>query len=104
MGDVLCLRWYDASEEACTLLEHTAPEVVVAEYGVFLGVEGKPKHILIGKFYVPRDRKWHATRIPLSSIHSLEVIAKRGVKETWLRRYHITEYKRSNLEVRFNSV
>ncbi len=103
MGDLLCLRWYDASEESCTLGEHSAPEIVVAEYGVFLGIEGNPRHVLIGKFYVPKDRKWHATRIPLSSIHSFEVIAKKSVKDTWLRRYYVTEYKRNNLEVRYRN-
>ena len=99
-GDFIRVDWYDASEGIGSIIEHKKPEYLVNEWGVFLGLEGNPKHILLGKNYIERDQCWHATRIPISLIQGASIIAKKVVKSLWLRRYTVAEYKRDRLVVR----
>jgi hypothetical protein len=104
-GDCVRVDWFDASEHSGPLEEHEKPEILVSEFGIFLGVEGKPQHILVGKFYVKHDQSWQATRIPLSLVQKVEVIARSAVSLASLRRYIIKEYKgREGREVRHKCV
>jgi len=93
IGDYVHVVWYDASEMRAPLREHKKPEIMVDEIGVFLGVEGEPKHILVGKFFVRSDRTWHVTRIPTTLIESIFLIAPRR-REISTRRYQVKTYDR----------
>ena len=88
-GDYVKVSWFDASDARAPLVDHKKPEILVDEWGVFLGVEGLPKHLLIGKHYVRGDRTWEATRIPLTLIQDVELVAKRASHAVSLRRYTI---------------
>jgi len=99
-GDFIQVDWFDASDAQGPISDHKKPEYLVNEWGVYLGVEGSPKHILLGKNYIERDQCWHATRIPLSLIRAVSIVAKKVVKPVWLRRYSVAEYKRDRLVVR----
>jgi len=100
LGDLIQVDWYDASDCSGPMSDHKKPEYLVNEWGVYLGVEGSPKHILLGKNYIERDRCWHATRIPLSLIQVVSIVAKKVVKPVWLRRYSVMRYRRDRLVVR----
>ena len=88
-GDYVKVSWFDASNARGSLSEHKKPECLVDEWGVFLGVEGSPKHLLLGKHYVRKDRVWEATRIPLTLIPSVEMVAKHASPRVFLRRYTV---------------
>jgi hypothetical protein len=99
-GDFIRVDWYDASDCSGPITEHKKPEYLVNEWGIFLGLEGNPKHILLGKNYIEREQCWHATRIPVSLIQDVSIVAKKAVKSVWLRRYEVADYKRDRLVVR----
>jgi hypothetical protein len=99
-GDHIKVCWFDASDETGTLLEHRKPEVLVNEWGIFLSVEGSPKHLVLGKSFVEKDRVWMATRIPLSLIKSIDVILKKAVSSTQLRRYSVRNYQPNFVRVK----
>jgi hypothetical protein len=88
-GDYIKVTWYDASDARGPLSEHKKPECLVDEWGVFLGIEGSPEHLLLGKHYVRSDHVWEATRIPITLIKNLELIAKHAASTVFLRRYTI---------------
>jgi hypothetical protein len=99
-GDFIRVDWYDASECIGQISDHKKPEYLVNEWGIFLGLEGNPKHILLGKNHIERDQRWQAARIPVSLIQGVSIVAKKVVKSIWLRRYTVAEYKRDSLVVR----
>lgn len=88
-GDYVRVCWFDASDARGTLDEHKRPECLVEEWGVFLGVEGSPEHLLLGKHYQRGDKFWEATRIPISLLQSAELIAKQAVSKVSLRCYNV---------------
>jgi hypothetical protein len=88
-GDYVKVCWYDASDARGPLAEHKRPECLVDEWGVYLGVEGNPEHLLLGKHYVRSDHVWEATRIPTSLIKELTLVAKHAVGAVFLRRYQL---------------
>jgi len=55
-GDLIMVRWLDASEIRCSMDEHEGnPEIFCKDWGVFLGVSGRKKRMLIvGKDVVER--------------------------------------------------
>jgi len=89
-GDYIRVTWFDASEANGPLRNHKKPECIVDEWGIFLGVEGDPKHLLLGKHYVHIDKVWAATRIPLSLIEKIVVVAKQSAPSVFLRKYVVT--------------
>ena len=93
-GCLIRVDWHDASEDTVPLTKHKRPEWLISEYGIFLGVEGSPKHILIGKFYSHGDKKWRATRIPTLLITSIHVLSQNLADEKSLRRYVVEVSKR----------
>lgn len=101
-GDYVKVSWFDASDARGPLSDHKKPECLVDEWGVFLGVEGAPKHLLMGKHYVRGDRVWEATRIPLTLIQSVELIAKHASPTVFLRRYIVQPPNRRVVRVKFD--
>jgi hypothetical protein len=88
-GDYIKITWYDANDLKGPLVELKKPEILVDEWGVFLGIEGSPKHILLGKAYILKDRIWEASCIPLTLIHSVELVAKHVSRTFFLRKYRL---------------
>lgn len=88
-GDYVKVSWFDASDARGPLSEHKKPECLVEEWGVFLGIEGSPEHLLLGKHYVRSDKFWEATRIPVSLIQSAEIVAKQAASKISLRCYNV---------------
>jgi hypothetical protein len=101
-GDYIRVSWFDASEARGSLSEHKKPEILVDEWGIFLGVEGSPEHLLLGKHYVRNDRVWEATRIPLTLVQSVILIAKHASPTVFLRRYTIQSCCDNTVQVRNN--
>lgn len=65
-----------------------------------MGVEGSPKHLLLGKSFAAKDRVWEATRIPLSLVRSVQIILKQVATKTTLRCYKVRNYAREIVIVR----
>jgi hypothetical protein len=101
-GDYVKVSWFDASDARASLDDHKKPECLVDEWGIFLGVEGSPKHLLMGKHYVRGDRVWEATRIPLTLIQSVELIAKRASPPVFLRKYTVQPPNRRVVRLKFD--
>ena len=99
-GDYVKVSWFDASDARGPLSDHKKPECQVDEWGVFLGVEGSPKHLLLGKHYVRRDHVWEATRIPLTLIQNVELICKHGSPTVFLRKYTVQPPNRQVVRVK----
>ncbi len=99
-GDYVKVSWFDANDDVGRLEDHKKPQVLVWEWGVFLGCEGSPKHIVLGKSYIPDDRVWAATRIPLMLIQSAELVAKSNSRRIFLRRYIVRALKNAVVQVR----
>lgn len=99
-GDYVKVAWFDASDAKATLEAHKKPECLVDEWGIFLGVEGSPKHLLLGKHYVRRHNTWEATRIPASLIQNVELIAKHASPAVYLRKYQIQQVNRRVVRVK----
>jgi hypothetical protein len=98
-GDYIKVSWFDASDARGSLSEHKKPECLVDEWGIFLGVEGDPKHLLLGKHYVRSDHVWEATRIPLTLIQSVGLIAKHASPAVFLRKYMVQPDRRNVVRV-----
>ena len=81
-GDLIMVRWLDASEIRCSVDEHEGnPEIFCKDWGVFLGVSGRKKRMLIvGKDVVEVQNDWGAARIPLELIDEIILVLPR--KET----------------------
>ena len=72
-GDLIMVRWLDASEIRCSVDEHEGnPEMFCKDWGVFLGISGRKKRMLIvGKDVVEVQNDWGAARIPLELIDEI---------------------------------
>jgi len=78
-GDLVLVRWLDASDIRCSIEEHEDDsEIYCKDWGVFLGVSGR-KHrlIIVGKDVVELQNEWGATRIPLNLVEEVRVILPR---------------------------
>jgi len=78
-GDLILVRWIDASDVRAPLSEHEErPEVHVKDWGVYLGVSGrKHRFLLLGKDVVEVHNEWGATRIPLELVVEVILILPR---------------------------
>ncbi|MBL7079850.1 hypothetical protein ISS39_05950 [Candidatus Bathyarchaeota archaeon] len=72
-GDLIMVRWLDASEIRCSVDEHEGnPEMFCKDWGVYLGISGRKKRMLIvGKDVVEVQNDWGAARIPLELIDEI---------------------------------
>jgi len=78
-GDLILVRWTDASDVKGTIAEHEArPDIHVKDWGLYLGVSGKKRRfLLIGKDVVEVQNEWGVTRIPLELIEEVVVLMPR---------------------------
>ena len=78
-GDLILVRWIDASDVRAPLSEHEErPEVHVKDWGVYLGVSGrKHRFLLLGKDVVEVHNEWGATRIPMELVVEIVLILPR---------------------------
>ena len=78
-GDLVMVRWIDASEVRCSVSEHEgSPEVYCKDWGVFLGVSGRKRKLMIlGKDVTEVHNEWGATRIPLELVDEVLLILPR---------------------------
>ncbi len=102
-GDLVLVRWTDASDSKATLEEHsTSPEATCKDWGVFLGLSGtRRRFVLIGKDVVEGHREWGATRIPAELVDEVrlllpreQVVAAIGEAETLDRRIRLRKQRR----------
>ena len=107
-GDLILVRWIDASDVKAPLREHEArPEVYVKDWGIYLGVSGrKHRFLLLGKDVVEVHNEWCATRIPLELIVEIILILPReevskAIREilALTRRVRIRRWRLRNREV-----
>ncbi len=79
-GDLILVRWLDASEIRCSVNEHEGnPEIYCKDWGVYLGVSGgKRRMLIVGKDVVEFHNDWGAARIPLELIDELVLVMPRG--------------------------
>jgi hypothetical protein len=78
-GDLIVVRWFDASELRGRLNQHEKPEVAVYEWGIYLGTRGqKQKHLLLGKDHIKNWDEWGVTRIPVSLIDEVKLLMPRS--------------------------
>lgn len=86
-GDLILVRWMDASEARLKIAEHTGePDVYAKDIGIFLGVSGvRKKHIIIGKDVVEDGDVWGAARIPLELVVSITLLIPREDMENVMR-------------------
>jgi len=75
-GDLVVVRWTDASDHRATLEEHIGnPETSCKDWGVFLGITGvKRRFLLLGKDVVEVQNEWGATRIPLELVEEVTLL------------------------------
>jgi hypothetical protein len=78
-GDLVLVRWTDASDTMATLEEHSShPETGCKDWGIFLGISGaRRRFVLIGKDVVEGHREWGATRIPLELVEEIRLLLPR---------------------------
>lgn len=77
-GDLIILRWRDASEMRAKMSQHEQPEVYVKDWGIYLGVTGvKKKYVVVGKDVLERWGEWGAARIPLELVNDITLVMKR---------------------------
>ena len=100
-GDLVMVRWLDASDLRCSISEHVgSPEVYCKDWGIFLGVSGRKRRLMIlGKDVVEVHNEWGATRIPVDLVDEVLVVLSRedAVKaireiQTLGRRVRIRKY------------
>ena len=79
-GDLIMVRWLDASELRCSVDEHEgSPEVYCKDWGVFLGVSGRKRQLLlVGKDVVEVHNDWGAVRIPVELVDEVLLVMPRG--------------------------
>jgi len=83
-GDLILVKWYDASEMRANLDEHKDPEVAIWEWGVFLGVRGRKRpHLLLGKDHARKWNEWGAARIPLPLIDKIVLLIPQSYQKTF---------------------
>jgi len=80
-GDLILVRWQDASEMRAKIDQHSdSPDVYVKDWGPFLGIVGvKRKYIVIGKDVVEVWNEWGAARIPIELVESITLLMDREV-------------------------
>ena len=78
-GDLIVVFWNDASDIKGTLTEHeVSPEVVVKDWGLYLGVSGrKHRFLIVGKDVTQVHNDWGASRIPLELVDEIRLILPR---------------------------
>ena len=106
-GDLIMVRWLDASEIRCSMNEHEgSPEVYCKDWGVFLGVSGRKRQLLlVGKDVVEVHNDWGAVRIPLELVDEVVLVMPRGevlrtIREIGAlgRRVRLRKYRRDEVE------
>ncbi|MCW4050815.1 MAG: hypothetical protein NWE89_13875 [Candidatus Bathyarchaeota archaeon] len=104
-GSFIIVRWMDASDTRAWLVDHEeVPDVICKDWGLYLGVSGRKKKMLIlGKDVVELHNKWGATRIPLKLIEDVHLVLPREAmmrliaeirvlgRRVALRRYKVQE-------------
>jgi len=78
-GDLILVRWMDASEIRCSMDEHEgSPEIYCKDWGVYLGVSGRKRRLLlVGKDVVEVHNDWGAARIPLELVEEILLVMPR---------------------------
>ena len=106
-GDLIIVRWLDASDHTATLKEHeVSPETLCKDWGVYLGVSGRERRfIIIGKDVVVTQSEWGASRIPMELVENITRLMRRdevmnaiGEVKTLGRRVRVRRYSRENAE------
>lgn len=106
-GDLIIVRWLDASDVSATLKEHEkTPETLCKDWGVYLGVSGRKRQfIIIGKDVVVTQSEWGASRIPVELVEEIirlmsrnEVMEALGEVRRLGRRVRVRRYSRENAE------
>lgn len=101
-GDLVIVRWCDASEIRAKVEQHEQPEVYVKDWGVYLGVTGvKRRYVVVGKDVVETWSEWGATRIPVELINDFtlilrgsEIVSAIAEIKTLTRRVRLRKYLR----------
>ena len=102
-GDLIIVRWTDASDTKATLEEHVSiPETGCKDWGIFLGVSGaKRRFVIVGKDVVEGHREWGATHIPLELVEEIRLLLPRdsvaaaiGEVEALGRRIRLRKHRR----------
>ena len=98
-GDLIVVFWTDASDERGSLRNHQGyPEVNVKDWGLFLGVSGRKRRLLlIGKDVVEVLQDWGATRIPLELIDRIQRILPRDEMVRYIKEVHSLRGRRIGL-------
>jgi hypothetical protein len=108
-GDLIVVRWSDASDTRATLEEHRGnPETPCKDWGVYLGVTGVHRRfLLLGKDVVEANNEWGATRIPLELVEETTLMlpkdaVQKSIREilTLSRRVTLRRARRRGLVVR----
>lgn len=106
-GDLILVRWLDASELRCSVDEHErGPEVYCKDWGVYLGVSGRKRRMLIvGKDVVEVHNEWGAVRIPLELVDEVVLVMPRrevlrAIREVQAlgRRVRLRKFGRDEIE------
>lgn len=106
-GDLIVVRWIDASNHTATLAEHeNTPELPCKDWGIFLGVSGhKRKFLIIGKDVIEMHNEWGATRIPLELVEDITLLMPREHVIRFIREIHslgrrvkLRKYSRRDVE------
>ena len=106
-GDLIIVRWLDASDHTATLKEHeVSPETLCKDWGVYLGTSGRSRRfIIIGKDVVVTQSEWGASRIPLNLVEEIVRLMRRddvleaiGEVKSLGRRVRVRRYSRENAE------
>jgi len=108
-GDLIVVFWTDASDIHGSLREHeSSPEVVVKDWGLYLGVSGRKRRFLIvGKDVTQVHQDWGATRIPLDLIDEVRLILPREKMVEYIaevatltgRRVRLRKYTREGMKI-----
>jgi len=103
-GDLILVKWIDASDIKGSLTEHESkPEVHVKDWGIFLGVSGRMhRFLIIGKDVTEVHNDWGATRIPVGLVEEIVLIMPRDdvvryiaeVQALGPRRIRLRKYRR----------
>jgi hypothetical protein len=106
-GDLILVRWLDASELRCSLNEHVgSPEIFCKDWGVYLGMSGrKHQFVIVGKDVVEAHNEWGASRIPLDLVEEVILVmprkeALKAIREIQVlgRRVRLRKFRRGEVE------
>ena len=77
LGDLIFVRWNDASIDTARLPTDQEVESPVHTVGIFLGIRGlKHKHLLLGRSKLSMPQYWEADRIPVEMIDFVMLIQR----------------------------